>query len=495
MGLQRKMHGTWAGRWTFIFAATGSAVGLGNIWKFPYIAGENGGGAFVLVYLLCIAVIGLPVMMAEVLLGRRARLSPIHGMQRLAQEAGANRSWSLIGWSGALAGLLILTFYSVVAGWSLAYVSKSLSGEFINAAPETIGAMFETFLADKGALIQWHLIFTAATVAVVAAGVTKGIGVAVRVLMPLLFVMLLILLGYSAQEGNFAEGARFLFHFKFDQLTWDGVLVALGHAFFTLSLGMGAIMAYGAYMPEQAHVSRTVITVALLDTLVALVAGLAIFPIVFANPVIEPGSGPGLLFVSLPVAFGNMTGGLWFGTLFFSLVAIAALSSAISLIEPAVAWLVEAKRFKRVTATCTLGALAWLIGLGSVLSFNDWDGYRVLVSSVSGFEWFVSPEQWANLKQLTEQHNIANPDAVVALKGLTYFDFFDFLTANIMLPLGGLFITLFVGWKMSRAHVREEMAEDSDRQFNLWLMLMRFVSPVLVGLIFVILLWDMFFAG
>lgn len=456
-GSQQKMHGIWAGRWTFILAATGSAVGLGNIWKFPYIAGENGGGAFVLVYLLCIAIIGVPVMMAEVLLGRRARKSPIYAMSDLAREAKVSRLWCAIGWSGALAGFLILTFYSVIAGWALAYVGKMINGDFVHAAPETVGNIFSTLLADKGGLIQWHSVFMLMTVGVVAAGVTKGLGVAVRVLMPLLFVLLFVLLWYSSQYGDFSRGFNFLFDFDFSKLTWNGVLVALGHAFFTLSLGMGAIMAYGAYMPSHAEVSKTVVTVALLDTLVALVAGMAIFPIVFAAN-IEPSAGPGLLFVSLPVAFGNMDSGLLFGSVFFILVSIAAWSSSISLIEPVVSWMVESGRFNRVGAISLVGVTAWLMGLGTVLSFNDWADFKPLL-------------------------------------GMTFFDFLDFLTAQIMLPLGGLFIALFVGWKMSKASVREEIAETTDIQFDLWLQMVRWISPLAVAAVFVFLLWDKFLSG
>lgn len=451
-GSQQKMHGIWAGRWTFILAATGSAVGLGNIWKFPYIAGENGGGAFVLVYLACIAVIGLPVMMAEVLLGRRARKSPIYAMQDMAREANASCLWRVIGWSGAVAGFLILTFYSVIAGWALAYIDKMVSGEFVHAAPETVGNIFTTLLANKVELIQWHSLFMFLTVIVVAAGVTKGLGVAVRILMPLLFALLLVLLWYSSQHGNFAQGFHFLFNFDFSKLTWNGVLIALGHAFFTLSLGMGAIMAYGAYMPERADVSKTVVTVAVLDTLVALVAGMAIFPIVFAAN-IEPSAGPGLLFVSLPVAFGNMDAGLIFGTVFFVLVSVAAWSSSISLVEPVVAWMVESGRFSRVGAIFLVGVSAWLMGLGTVLSFNDWAEFKPLF-------------------------------------GMTFFDFLDYLTANIMLPLGGLFIALFVGWKMNREHIREEIADLNDKQFDIWLMMVRWVSPVAVSAVFIFLVWD-----
>ncbi|WP_460225492.1 sodium-dependent transporter [Aurantivibrio infirmus] len=452
---KRKMHGTWANRWIFILAATGSAVGLGNIWKFPYIAGENGGGAFVLVYLVCIAVIGIPIMMAETMIGRRGRQSPVNTMRDLTIEAGMGKAWVGIGWMGVIAGLLILSFYSVIAGWSLKYIFMMASGDFANATADTVNAHFETLQANKSDLIQWHSIFMLMTLLVVTAGVTKGLGNAVRILMPILFVLLLVLLGYGIKEGNFSEGFNFLFDFDFGKLSRDGVLTALGHAFFTLSLGMGAIMAYGAYMPDDAPIGKTILIVAALDTLVAIVAGLAIFPIVFAHQGIEPSAGPGLLFVSLPLAFGNMAGGLYFGTAFFILVSLAAWSSAISLIEPGVAWLVETKKCNRLVANMILGGIAWFVGLGTVFSFNDWSG----------------------------------PD--YHIMGVTVFDFIDKLTANVMLPLGGMFIAIFAGWCMHKTHVRKELSHESQDVFEIWHVLIRWVSPVLVGLVFIDLIWKL----
>lgn len=452
---KRKMHGTWSSRWTFILAATGSAVGLGNIWKFPYITGENGGGAFVLVYLICIAIIGVPIMMAETMMGRRGRQSPVNTMRDLTMEAGVSKAWVGIGWMGVLAGLLILSFYGVIAGWALNYIFVLGEGTFVNATADTVVANFETLQANKHEMIMWHTVFILMTVAVVAGGVTKGLGNAVRVLMPMLFILLIALLFYGVAEGDFAAGFDFLFNFKFDKLTWDGVLVALGHAFFTLSLGMGSIMAYGSYMPGDAPIGKTILLVAGLDTLVALVAGLAIFPIVFAHESVQAGAGPGLLFVSLPIAFGNMAGGVLFGTLFFVLISLAAWSSAISLIEPGVAWLVETGKLKRLGATFLLGTAAWALGLGSVLSFNDWAG---------------------------EEYHIF---------GMTFFDFVDALTANFMLPLGGLLIAVFAGWFMHKGHVRKEMSHESPETFELWRALVRFISPTLVALVFFFLVWDM----
>ncbi len=451
---KRGIHGAWSSRWTFILAATGSAVGLGNIWKFPYIAGENGGGAFVLVYLLCILMVGIPIMVAEVMLGRCGRHSPINTMRYLTEKAGLHGAWNAIGWLGVVAGLMILSYYAVIAGWALHYIGHMASGTFQGVSAEKAGSIFNTLLADRNTLIFWQTIFLLLTVTVVIGGVTKGLGVAVRVLMPLLFVLLVLLLVFGYQQGDFARGFSFLFSFNYKALTWEGVLEALGHAFFTLSLGMGAIMAYGAYMPEHARIGRTVVAVGFLDTLIALVAGLAIFPIVFANPTIEPGSGPGLMFVSLPVAFGNMPGGLLFGSVFFVLVTLAAWSSAFSLIEPAVAYLVESRNFHRITANLLLGLLAWVVGLGSVLSFNVWSESRIA--------------------------------------GFNFFEFMDFLTSSVMLPLTGLFIAIFVGWIMRPQSVRDELSDESDRVFWLWRIIVRYVSPLAVLVVFVMGIYKTF---
>ncbi|MFL0801380.1 MAG: sodium-dependent transporter [Agarilytica sp.] len=453
---KQHMHGVWSSRWTFILAATGSAVGLGNIWKFPYITGENGGGAFVLIYLLCIAVIGIPIMVAEVLIGRRGRMSPINSMKFVTEEANLHGGWTAIGWCGVVAGLLIMAFYSVVAGWALHYVFAIASGTFSGVSGEQAENFFGGLLGNNTALLGWHTVFTVITVGVVTAGVTRGLAMVARVLMPMLFAMLVLLLIYGAVQGEFAQALKFMFSFKVDQLTGKGVLIAMGHAFFTLSLGMGAIMAYGAYMPAHANVGKTVVTVGLLDTFIALVAGMCIFPIVFSNGM-AAGSGPGLLFQSLPVAFGNMPGGTFFGTVFFVLIVIAAWSSAVSLIEPGVAWLVETGKFNRVTANLILGGTAWALGISCALSFNILSDFKPAL-----------------------------------LLGKTPFDFLDFLTSQVMLPLGGLFIAIFVGWLMSKKVLATEMDAEGHPMLDIWLFVVRYVSPVLVVIVFAWTLYQTF---
>lgn len=456
---RESLHGQWSGRWAFVLAATGSAVGLGNIWKFPYITGENGGGAFVLVYLLCIAVIGIPIMIAEVMLGRRGRRSPINTMRHLAWDEMRSPHWQYLGWAGMIAGFLILSYYSVIAGWALAYFFRTAAGTFTGVTADGANSIFSGLVSDPERLLAWHTIFMVMTIVVVARGVRSGLEQAVRYLMPALFVLLVVLVGYAMNTDSFAAGLSFLFTPDFhallykadaagvEHLSWNSVLIALGHAFFTLSLGMGAIMIYGSYLPERTSIAKTSIMIAGMDTLVALLAGMAIFPIVFANG-LEAGAGPGLIFQTLPIAFGHMPGGAFFGSLFFLLLTFAAWTSAISLIEPAVTWMVENHGVNRIYASVWSGIATWLLGVGTVLSFNV----------LSGEEY--------------------------QLFGKTFFDLLDYLTANLMLPLGGLFIALFAGWQMRRRSNLDELGMGDGPGFRLWFFLIRYITPLAVVVVF-----------
>jgi len=444
------IHGMWTTRLAFMLAATGSAVGLGNIWKFPYITGENGGGAFVLVYILCVSMISIPIMMAGVLIGRRGRRSPINTMRTLAHEAGRHGSWQLVGWAGVSAGFLIISYYSVIAGWAIAYAFRALGGAFTSLTGETAGDLFSALLGDPGRLLAWHTIFMVMTISVISRGVRSGLARAVRILMPALFVLLLVLVGYALTSGKFREGIEFLFVPDFGALSPGAVITAMGHAFFTLSLGMGAIMMYGSYLPARASIARSSLIIALMDTMVALLAGMAIFPIVFANG-LEPAAGPGLVFLTLPIAFGNMPGGLLFGALFFVLLVFAAWTSAISLIEPSVAWLVENRGFGRVRAAVYVGIVAWLLGIVTIMSFSDW-----------AFSFDFAGEE----------------------KTTGVFDLLDILTANFMLPLGGLAMALFAGWFMSRESVRDELAMGQGPAYRLWQVSIRYIAPLAVVLVF-----------
>lgn len=444
MDKSKSIHGEWSSRFAFILAATGSAVGLGNIWKFPYITGQNGGGAFVMVYLLCVAALGIPIMIAEIMMGRRGRQSPINTMQTLSEQAGADPRWHYLGWGGMIAGFLILAYYSVIAGWAMAYIFKVFFGSFFSADANEVKTIFDNLMASPIQQLFWHSLFMFLTMQVVMRGVQGGLEKTVRFLMPALFVILMILVAYAMASGGYDQGITFLFNPDFSKIDADAVLTAMGHAFFTLSLGMGAIMVYGSYLPSHVSIAKTTFFIAGADTIVALLAGIAIFPLVFANN-LEPAAGPGLIFQTLPLAFGQMTGGWLFGILFFVLLFFAALTSAISLIEPAVAWLVENRDVDRNQACTWAGSTCWALGVAVVFSFNVWDDVKLFDKNL--------------------------------------FELLDYLTANLMLPLGGLAIAVFSGWVMRPGETAQEL-ELPKQGFEIWQFLIKFISPTAVFLVF-----------
>jgi neurotransmitter:Na+ symporter, NSS family len=445
MAKRTSLHGLWSSRLGFILAVSGSAIGLGNIWKFPYVAGANGGGAFVLFYLLCVALIGLPIMMAEILIGRRGRRNPVATMRIIGEEEGSRPTWALVGVMGVIAGIIILSFYSVIAGWSLSYVGHAAMNRFAGAGGPEVNALFGGLLADWRVLAFWHTLFMVMTIVVVARGVERGLERAVRFLMPSLAILMFALLGYAMVHGDFRAGVSFLLEADFSKLSGDAMLAALGQAFFSLSIGMGAIMAYGAYLPEGTSIANTSISVVLADTAMALLAGLAIFPLVFAHA-LDPAAGPGLIFQTLPLAFGNMVGGHFFGTLFFVLLAFAAWTSSIGLIEPAVAWSVETRGRSRARSATVIGVIVWALGFLTILSFNELENFKIL--------------------------------------GRTLFENLDHLSSNILLPLGGLFITVFAGWVMCKGSTADELDLGTGGLFTMWRFLARWVAPVAVLLVF-----------
>lgn len=436
-------HGMWSSRLAFILAATGSAVGLGNIWRFPYITSEHGGGAFVLIYLACIALIGLPVMLSEIVIGRRGRVSPINALKKLSSDSGKSGVWASIGWIGIIAGFLILSFYSVVAGWTLHYAflyAKQLLG---GAAITDPAGTFSTLLSHPGELTMWHGVFMIMTVCVVGFGVEKGLERAVSILMPLLFVLLLILLGYSMTTGHFGDAAAFLFQPDFSKITAGAIVTAMGQAFFTLSLGMCAIMTYGAYLPSGVNIPRVGVTVAVADTTVAIVAGLAIFPVIISFGLDPAGGGPGLIFTSLPLAFNEMPFGIAYGLMFFLLLTVAAWTSAISLMEPATAYVVEQTDMSRRSASLIVAFVAWLLGLLSVFSFNVWQEVNIMGRSVQGA--------------------------------------IEYVASDVMLPLGGLLTAIFAGWVLTRQVTREELDEKMpDWAYTAWSWLVKVITPLLI---------------
>ena len=440
---QLKSHGKWSGKWTFILAATGSAVGLGNIWGFPYMAGTNGGGAFVLIYLACILIIGLPIMMAEIVIGRRASSSPVNSMKSAALDSNRSSNWQLIGWGGLVAGILILSFYSVLAGICINYI-------FISALPDlqlSSEDQFSITTSSASNLLIWHTVFIFITAGVIASGIKNGIGRFVRVLMPLLGFILILMVLNAVINGDFLQGLQFLFRPDFSQVNPQTFLSAMGQAFFSLSLGMGAIMTYGAYMSDDQKILNTSITVGGLDTLVALMAGLAIFPIIFASGLEVNSGGVGLVFITLSQTFETMFLGQVFGHLFFILLVIASLSSSISLLEPSVAYFSEKNIISRKSAAFMFGFLAWFLGIGSVLSFNVLSDFYLLGDR-------------------------------------TILDSIVFIGNNLLLPLGGLFVAIFVGWFMKKELIQEQL-QLSNGVLNTWYFFIRFVAPIAVGAILI----------
>lgn len=435
----------WLGRWGFMLAATGSAVGLGNIWKFPYITGEFGGGAFVLVYLACIFAVGVPVMMTEIAFGRRGRGSPIDAIRRVVNESGRSSAWSLVGWMAMLCGFMILSFYVVVAGWSFSYLWKMLTGGLTGSSVDDMAAVFGANNANPLNLGFWSTLVTVLTMLIVGKGVQQGIEKSVSWMMPGLVIMLVVLIGFGMFSGGFGAAVNFLFSFNAGSLSSEGLLAALGHAFFTLSLASGAILTYGSYLPKSASIGRTAVSVAVADTIVALMAGLAIFPVIFANGM-NPGEGPGLIFMSLPLAFQAMPLGTLFGILFFLMLSMAALTSSISMVEATVSWLCDNKGFSRSAASWGTGIVLWLISTLAMLSFN------------LGADW--------------------------TLAGKTFFDWLDYLTARWMMPLGGLGTVVLAGYVLKSESFRAELGL-APLPYALWLAMVRYVSPLGIVVIFV----------
>lgn len=438
----QQAHQKWHSSLIFILAAAGSAVGLGNIWKFPYMVGESGGSAFVLVYLLCILLVGLPILIAEILIGRRGDASPILAMQNVAKESKASSLWAGIGWLGTVAGFLIASFYVVVAGWAAKYTYAEFSGALVADSAETVENYFVGFLGAPEPLLIWTFAFLFIALAVIALGVQNGLANMARVLMPILMVILLGLFAYVIVNEDIASAISFMFRFEPDKLNSDVVLSALGHAFFTLSLGMCAMMVYASYMPKGASIAKSAFAIAILDTAIAIIAGLVIYGIVFAHG-LEPSAGPGLLFQSLPLAFEELPYGSFIGGLFFLLVSFAALTSLVSIIEPFVAWLTD-KGLSRLVATVIFAVICSVLTVGCALSFNLWSG---------------------------DEYKIFN---------LNFFDLLDYLTTNIMLPLGGVLIAIFVGWFMKDTKIRREMKPGNEALYLLWRILIRWVAPITV---------------
>lgn len=449
-------HEHWSSRTGFLLAAIGAAVGLGNIWRFPYVLGTNGGAAFVLVYLLAIFLVAMPVMIGEMILGRHGRMSAPGTLRKIATELRASPRWQWLGWMGIVVLFLVLSFFSVIGGWSMAYIFKTASGQFTGMSPAAVGEAFDTFLASPGELIAWHAVFMALTIFIVSRGVKAGIEKAVTVMMPALFVMLIGLVAYGVVAGEFSQAVNFLFRPDFSKLTPEVTLDAVGQAFFSVNVGIGALLTYSAYLPEDVDLVKSSAVITIGDTVVALLAGLMIFPIVFAYG-LDPAEGPGLIFVTLSTAFGSMPGGAIIGAAFFVLVFFAALTSALSMLEVPVCRLEENKGASRPRMALLLGSAIFLFGILTVLSFNVLSEVRPL-AAIGMFS----------------EHNI--------------FDLIVYLATNLLMPLGALLYALFVGWWLPKEMTMATLGVADGLVYRGWRLLIRYVAPIFIALVFVSLL-------
>lgn len=428
-----------------VAAAAGSAIGLGNIWRFPYVAGENGGAAFLLVYILFIFTIGVPVMLSEFVIGRNTQRNPYGAFLKLKPGG----KWYLVGVMGIIAAFTILAFYGAVAGWTLEYLYQSVINGFNNKSPEQLNTMFESFRANTLRPVMWQIMFMLLTGLIVVAGVKKGIEKYTKILMPVLFFIIIILCIRSLALPGAKDGLNFLFKPDFSKLTGGIILQALGQAFFSLSIGMGTLITYGSYISKKDNLGNSAIIVSLADTSIAILAGIAIFPAVFAFG-IEPASGTGLVFITLPNIFQQMTGGYFFALLFFLLLSVAALTSSISVLEVVVAFFVENLNMKRKNAT--IFATVSVSYLGTLCAMS-WGGF-----------------------------------AKFQIKDYNFFGILEYLSSNLFLPLGGLFIALFVGWFYGKGKTWREISNRGKlnvQYLNILMFLLKYVAPIAILLVFI----------
>jgi len=445
MGSSANQRAHWSNRLSFILAAVGSAIGLGNIWKFPYIAGVNGGGAFVLVYLACVALVGIPILIAEIYIGQASQKNAVEAFEALHKKKSA---WRAVGALGVISAFLILSFYSVVGGWVLDFAFRSGLNQFAGHSDAEIKGVLGALFSNPYRQTFCHFVFMAFTVGIVMGGIKKGIERASKILMPLLFLILIVLLVRAFFLPGFQDSLKFLFSYDASKLTAAGVLEAVGHSFFTLSLGMGAMLTYGSYLDKNENLVKVSVAISLADTLVALLAGIIIFAVVFSYG-LQPDKGPSLMFQTLPMLFAKMTGGYFIAVAFFILVAFAALTSSISLLEVVVTYWEEKHKVKRYKTAFWSGFVIFLLGILAVLSTNVLANFKIL--------------------------------------GMTFFDLFDKTTSHIFLPLGGLFISLFFGWVLGPKVVEAVVQRHYNQRFLsvclLWIV--RVIAPLAVAIVFV----------
>lgn len=443
---------TWSSPVTFLLATISCSVGLGNLWRFPYVAGENGGGAFVLLYLFFVFVVGVPLVMAELTIARRGHASPITTINSVAKEESGSRAWGCIGWMSSLAPLLALSFYAVVGGWSLTYLLEALRGRFVDATQTEAGQLFADTLDSPFSMELAATLMIVGVAFVVGSGLKRGIETCAKIMMPSLAVLLVGLAIYANITGESAQALAFMFEADFSKLGPDAILIALGQSLFSIAVGTGALLAYGAYLPGSISVSAAAWTIALSDTAAAVLAGMLIFPVVFAAG-FDAGEGPGLIFVTLPVAFSQMPGSHIIAPLFFLTIFFAAFTSGIGMMEPFVSWAEERSWLTRPRAAAVTGFLVWLLSFAAVFSFNIWKDFTPL-------------------------------DMIPQLAGKTVFSILDYGVSNFMLPLNALLIALFAGWVVSADRLKADMAVTSPAGWLLWRWSIRFVAPIAIGAIF-----------
>lgn len=441
----------WSSKWGFLLAAVGFAVGMGNIWRFPYVLGENGGSAFLFIYLAFALGIGLPLLITEITIGRRGKSSATGSFRAVAAECGRSPAWRHVGTLGIFCAFVILSYYTVISGWTLDYFVKAASGTLEGVDAATSSALFSELLGNPWKLLMWNTGVHLLIIFVIRRGVQAGIESAVKILMPALFITLIIMVIYGMVAGDMAQAMTFLLEPDFSKVTFSTAMMAIGQAFFSIGIGMGSLVVFGAYMPKDFSIARSATAVILLDTGVAVVAGLAIFPLVFQYG-LNPGDGAGLIFQTLPLAFGQMPGGQIFGAIFFVLLISAALSSCIGLAEGVVNWVDERWNIPRQKGIFYVSGAAWLLGILSILSLGRWSDFYPL-------------------------------DFVPSYEGRTIFDALDHLAANNLLLLGGLLSAVFFGWLVPKALKLDELGVKDGILFALWRFLIRFVIPPILFIV------------
>jgi len=439
----------WSSTWGFLLAAVGFAVGMGNIWRFPYQLGENGGSAFLIIYLLCALGIGLPLLITEISIGRRGRGSASQSVINVAAECGKSARWGFIGNLGIFCAFVILTYYTVLSGWTLDYFVKAASGAFEGADADRTGAMFADLLANPWMLMFWNTAVHLLIIIVIRQGVQSGLERAVKILMPALFGAIVIMVLYGVFTGDMGATLRFLLEPDFSKISFGTLMAAIGQAFFSIGIGMGSLIVFGAYMPKDFSIPRSSTYVILMDTGVAVLAGFAIFPLVFAYD-LTPDGGPGLIFQTLPLAFGQMPGGQLFGSIFFVLLIAAALSSCLGLAEGVTNWLDEHMNIPRKQGALWASGAAWAVGIASILGFSVWK------------------EGWENLGLLYW---------IPSYDGKDIFDTLDTLAANNLLLVGGALSAIFFGWLVPKALKLAEINVQDGLFFSFWRFMIRFVIP------------------